>query len=150
MFLIIRKIIYFFLLFSLFFQVNAQDNFMSLKKNKVNVRYGPGFDYNIKYIYKKINLPLKIIDKQENFRRIIDLKKNNGWIHISQLKNSRSFITLEEKVLFKKASLFSKPIARIEKGRLLLVKKCKKEWCKIITDNYSGWIKNDNVWGNVN
>ena len=150
MFLIIRKTIYFFLLFSLFFQVNAQDNFMSLKKNKVNVRYGPGFDYNIKYIYKKINLPLKIIDKQENFRRIIDLKKNNGWIHISQLKNSRSFITLEEKVLFKKASLFSKPIARIEKGRLLLVKKCKKEWCKIITDNYSGWIKNDNVWGNVN
>ena len=29
-------------------------------------------------------------------------------------------------------------------------KKCKKEWCKIITDNYSGWIENDNVWGNVN
>ena len=150
MFLIIKKLIYFFLLFLLFFQVNAQDSFMSLKKNKVNVRYGPGFDYNIKYIYKKINLPVKIIDKQENFRRIIDLKKNNGWIHISQLKSSRSFIVLEDKVLFKKASLFSEPIARIEKGRLLLVKKCKKEWCKIITDNYSGWIENDNVWGNVN
>tara|TARA_B100000795_G_C22574691_1_gene351434 strand:+ start:156 stop:608 length:453 start_codon:yes stop_codon:yes gene_type:complete len=150
MFLSIKKISYVLLFFLLSFQANAQDNFMSLKKNKVNVRYGPGFDYKIKYIYKKINLPVKIIDKKENFRKIIDLKKNNGWIHISQLKNSKSFITLENKILFKKPSLFSKPLARIKKGRLLLVKKCKKEWCKIITDNYSGWIETNNVWGRVN
>ena len=150
MFLSIKKISYVLLFFLLSFQANAQDNFMSLKKNKVNVRYGPGFDYKIKYIYKKINLPVKIIDKKENFRKIIDLKKNNGWIHISQLKNSKSFITLENKILFKKPSLFSKPLARINKGRLLLVRKCKKEWCKIITDNYSGWIETNNVWGRVN
>jgi SH3-like domain-containing protein len=150
MFLSIKKISYVLLFFLLSFQVSAQDNFMSLKKNKVNVRYGPGFDYKIKYIYKKINLPVKIIDKKENFRKIIDLKKNNGWIHISQLKNSKSFITLENKILFKKPSLFSKPLARINKGRLLLVRKCKKEWCKIITDNYSGWIETNNVWGRVN
>ena len=57
-----------------------------LKKNKVNVRYGPSFESDIKYVYKKINLPLKQIDKKENFRRIIDFKNNSGWIHISQLK----------------------------------------------------------------
>ncbi len=51
-----------------------------LKNDKVNVRYGPSFDYPIKYIYKKINLPVKVIDKKENFRRIIDNKKNGGWI----------------------------------------------------------------------
>ena len=64
----------------------AEEAFVSLKKNKVNVRYGPSFDSDIKYVYKKINLPLKQIDKKENFRRIIDLKNNSGWIHISQLK----------------------------------------------------------------
>ena len=52
----------------------AEETFVSLKKNKVNVRYGPSFDSDIKYVYKKINLPLKQIDKKENFRRIIDLK----------------------------------------------------------------------------
>ena len=40
------------------------------KKNKVNVRYGPGLESAIKYIYKKINLPVKQIDKKENWRRI--------------------------------------------------------------------------------
>ena len=53
----------------------SDDSFLSLKKNKVNVRYGPGFDYEVKYIYRKVNLPLKVIDKKENFRKIIDLKK---------------------------------------------------------------------------
>ena len=35
--------------------LNAEEKFLSLKKNKVNVRYGPSFDFEIKYIYKKIN-----------------------------------------------------------------------------------------------
>ena len=98
--------------------------FLSLKKNKVNVRYGPSFDSDIKYIYKKINLPIKQIDKKENFRRIIDLKNNSGWIHISQLKKNKfCSYNLEDKILFKKPSNFSKPLAKIEKGRLLIVRK---------------------------
>jgi len=36
----------------------AEEKFLSLKKNKVNVRYGPSFDSEIKYIYKKINYQL--------------------------------------------------------------------------------------------
>jgi SH3-like domain-containing protein len=119
------------------------------KNNKVNVRYGPSFDSKIKYIYKKINLPVKQIDKKENFRRIVDLKNNSGWIHISQLKKPNSIIILEDKILFKKSSSFSRPVARLEKGRLLAVKKCENNWCKITTDNYSGWIKTKNIWGSI-
>ena len=62
----------------IFFQissVSSDEKFLSLKKNKVNVRYGPSFDFPVKYIYKKINLPIKQIDKKENFRRVIDYKK---------------------------------------------------------------------------
>ena len=39
-----------------------------LKNNKVNVRYGPSFESPIKFIYKKINLPLKQIDKNKEAR----------------------------------------------------------------------------------
>ena len=100
--------------------------FLMLKNNKVNVRYGPGFDYPIKYIYKKKNLPIKIIDKKENFRRIIDFKNNSGWIHSSQLKKAKSFILLEDQLLFSKPTKYSKPILKIAKGRLLLIKNAKK------------------------
>ena len=127
--------------------LNAEEKFLSLKKSKVNVRYGPSFESEIKYIYKKINLPIKQIDKKENWRRIIDLNNNSGWIHRSQLKPSNSIITLKNKILFKKASNFSKPMARLEKGRLLVVKICENKWCNVKTEDYTGWIKNNNVWG---
>jgi len=137
-------------LFTSILSSNEKNYFLILKNTKVNVRYGPGFDYPIKYVYKKKNLPIKIIDKKENFRRIIDFKKNSGWIHISQLKKGKSFILLEDQLLFSKPTKYSKPILKIAKGRLLLIKKCKKKWCKVKTEKYIGWIKAINVWGSVN
>ena len=128
----------------------AEETFVSLKKNKVNVRYGPSFDSDIKYVYKKINLPLKQIDQKENFRRIIDLKNNSGWIHISQLKKNNSVIAVQNKILFKKPSSFAKPIAQIEKGRLLIVDKCQEKWCKIKSGENEGWIKTKDIWGLIN
>ena len=145
----IKKILIIF--FSLFFFsiTNAEEIFLSLKKNKVNVRYGPSFESPIKYIYKKINLPIKQIDKKENWRRIIDLKNNSGWIHKSQLKPINSVIPLKDKILFKKPSLFSKPIAQIKKGRILVIKKCENTWCKIKSNKFNGWIQIDSIWGSI-
>ena len=142
------------ILIIIFFTSNAisenNEKFLMLKNDKVNVRYGPSFDYPIKYIYKKINLPVKVIDKKENFRRIIDNKKNSGWIHISQLKQSKSFITVSNKILFKKPTKFSKPLAKIETGRLLLVKKCERNWCLVETKSFKGWVDEENLWGKIN
>ena len=128
----------------------ANNKFLSLKKNKVNVRYGPSFNSPIKFIYKKKNLPIKEIDRKENFRRIIDFKKNSGWIHTSQLKKVNSVIAIKNKILFKKPSIFSKPIANIEAGRLLIIRKCEKKWCKVQTGDFKGWIDKENIWGAIN
>ena len=146
-----QKILYtIFCLTILVSTVMAEETFLSLKKGKVNVRYGPSFNSDVKYVYKKINLPIKQIDKKENFRRIIDLKNNSGWIHISQLKKSNSVITTKDKILFKKPSSFARPIAQIKKGRLLIVQKCEQKWCKIKSQSYEGWIKTNDIWGLIN
>ena len=146
-----KKIFYILLLifFSNIIYADIPKKYLSLKNKLVNVRYGPSFDYPIKYLYKKKYLPIEVIDKKENFRRIIDFKKNSGWIHISQLKKSNSLIILENKILFKKPSRFSKPLAKLEKGRLLIIKKCKNKWCQVTTDNYKGWIDTANIWGST-
>ena len=145
----LKKIFFFYFLIFFCNVSYAVDNknFLMLKKNKVHVRYGPSFDYPIKYIYKKINLPLEVIDKKENFRKIIDHKKNSGWIHISLLRKSKSLITTSTKILFKRPTKFSKPLAKLDKGRLLIIKKCEKNWCKVKTGNFSGWVEKTNIWG---
>ena len=136
-------------LFIFFYTNSYSDNtsYMSLKYNKVNVRYGPGKDYPIKFIFNKKNYPVEIIDQKENFRKIMDLKKNSGWIHWSQLKKSSSLIVLSEAILYSDNTKFSRPIAKIEAGRLLNKKKCNLNWCKVETGKYKGWVLKENLWG---
>ena len=98
---------------------------------------------------KKINLPIKQIDKKENFRRIIDFKNNSGWIHVSQLKNVNSIIPSTDKILFKKPSKFSKPLANVKRGRILVVIKFDGDWCKVKSDKLKGWVINKNLWGKI-
>ena len=142
----------FYILFIFFSFVNllsANENiyYLTLKYNEVNVRYGPGRDYPVKYVYNKKNLPVKVIDKSREWKKIIDFKKNSGWIHETQLKKSKSFILLKDQILFTKPTKHSKPLFKIAKGRLLIVKKCKKNWCRVKTQNFLGWVKTNEIWG---
>ncbi len=142
-----EKIIFFVLVFFCTSALSGENYYLMLKNSKVNVRMGPGLDYPVKFIYKKKYLPVKIVDKKENFRKVIDHKKNSGWIHISQLKKVNSVIVLSNRILFKKPSFNSRPIANIDSGRLLVLKKCKKDWCEVSSQTYKGWINMYNVWG---
>ena len=63
------------------------------------------------------------------------------------LRKLNSLIVLEEKIIFKKSSKFSKPLVKLAKGRLVIIKKCKINWCRIQTGDYIGWIDTKNVWG---
>ena len=128
---------------------SEKDNFLTLKYNIVKVRQGPSFEYPVKFIYKKKYLPIKVIDSKDNFRKITDLKNNNGWIHVSQLTKKKSAINIRNlSIIFKKPNIYSQPMAKLEKGKIVIVKKCKEDWCKIITNDYKGWVLKNYLWGN--
>ena len=129
----------------------AQDEYyLTLRGDTVNLRQGPSLEHNIKLIYKKKFLPVLVIDKSYNFRKIIDHENNSGWIHISQLSKKKAALnSTDNSIIFKKPSQYSKPLAYLEKGRLCLIKKCKKTWCKIETGEISGWIEKDNLKGRI-
>ena len=144
----------FFILFFFFTNINilfAEEYFKTLRNSTANLRQGPSFDYPIKIIYKKKYLPVLVVDSSDNFRKIKDHENNTGWIHRSQLSKKKAALTYEDKVtMFKNSTIFSTPLAILEKGRLCLITKCSDEWCKIKTDTYSGWVKKKSLWGNFN
>ena len=155
----IKKVKYYFVtivtFFLIFFHINnslanENANFLSLKKNEVNVRVGPSKDYPIKFTYKKKYLPLQILDKFENWKKIKDFENNSGWIHTSLLSKKKSAINIKNNsILYKKPTIFSEPIAKLETGRLVLIKKCKVKWCKITSEKYTGWIEKKYLWGKI-
>tara|TARA_B100001063_G_C16281572_1_gene319465 strand:+ start:81 stop:515 length:435 start_codon:yes stop_codon:yes gene_type:complete len=137
-------IAFYFIFFNAF---SNEEYFLTLRNDKVNLRLGPSFNYPIKIIYKKKYLPILVKDKSENFRKIQDHENNSGWVHISQLSKKKSGITIQDTILYKRSTIYSKPLAKIETGRLLLISKCKDEWCKVRTDDYKGWVKKESLWG---
>ena len=96
-------------------------------------------------------LPLEVLDKSETWIKIRDFENNSGWIHTSQISKKKSAICKKNNsVLYKKPTIFSKPLAKLEIGRLVLIKKCKAKWCKITSGDYGGWIFKNTLWGNIN
>ena len=129
---------------------NENINFLSLKKNEVNLRQGPSFEYPIILIYKKKYLPVIILDKSGPWKKIKDFENNTGWVHTVLLSKKKSAINIKNNsVLFQKPTIYSKPIAKLEAGRLVLIKKCKVKWCKITSGGFEGWIVKSSLWGKI-
>ena len=130
------------------FSFSQDEYFRTLRFEKVNLRQGPSREYPVKIFYKKKFLPVLVQDQSDNFRKIRDHENNTGWIHVSQLSKKKAAIVISDNVvMFKNPTVFSKPIAKLERGRLSKISKCKQEWCKVNSGNYKGWLKKDNLWG---
>jgi SH3-like domain-containing protein len=129
---------------------SADEYFLTLRYDKVNLRQGPSKDHPVKLFYTKKYLPILVQDKFENYRKIRDHENNSGWIHVSQLSKKKAGINIDENLLvYKNPTIFSKPKVILEKGRLCLIKKCKKDWCNITVSKYSGWVKKESLWGKL-
>ncbi len=139
------------ILFFYFFSINLyskDEYFRTLRNDIVNLRQRPSFDYPIQIFYKKKFLPVLVQDSLENFRKIRDHENNSGWIHISQLSKKKAAIVIDEElIMFSGSTIYSNPVALVKKGRLLKIKKCKVEWCKVYSGEFNGWVKRDSLWG---
>ncbi len=143
-----RLIVFLFLLLPYGSLHSMDEYFLTLRNEKVNLRQGPSFDYPVKIFYKKKFLPVLVQDKSDNFRKIRDHENNSGWIHISQLSKKKAAITVDDDlILFNNSTIYSNPIAKLKKGRLVRINKCKDDWCKVNTGGFKGWLQKKSLWG---
>jgi len=147
----VNKILFFYFIILIGSTSFADEGYyLTLRNDQVNLRQGPSLNYPIKLVYNKKFLPILIKDKSGNFRKVLDHENNSGWIHISQLSKKKAALSiLNELIVFQKPSIYSKPLVKLEIGRLCLVKKCKNNWCKIETGGYSGWVEKQNLRGRL-
>ena len=150
MFYINRILFFYFIILIGSISFADEGYYLTLRNDKVNLRQGPSLNYPVKLVYNKKFLPILIKDKSGNFRKVLDHENNSGWIHISQLSKKKAALSiLDELIVFQKPSIYSKPLVKLEIGRLCLVKKCKNDWCKIKTGDYSGWVEKQNLRGRL-
>ena len=146
----LRLIIVSFIIFFFESASFSNDEYLTLRNEKVNLRQGPSFEYPIKIFYKKKFLPVLIQEEYGNFKKIKDHENNSGWIHISQLSKKKAALSkYENLIVFNSPTLYSKPLVILEQGKLCIIIKCKNQWCKIKVDKYKGWVKKNTLWGRL-
>ena len=143
-------IISFIILIISFNRIDAakKNKYLTTRYNEVNVRNGPGLNNIILFKILKKGYPLLIIEKFENWFRVVDFDDNKGWISKTQLSNDSYVIIIKksEKIL-KFPNHNSKILAFAKMNFILELEKCRKKWCKVKSDKIKGWVPKQSLWG---
>ncbi len=129
--------------------------FVSLKSQNVNMRIGPGKQFQVAWKYVKKGLPIEIIQEYENWRKVRDPEGAEGWILHSLLSGKRTIIVNPGEVnkdsgivpMYADASRESTLVARVEAGVVGSIVSCQEEWCRISLDGLSGHVEKKKLWG---
>lgn len=126
----------------------APPRFVSLRHDSVNVRAGPGQDYPIRWTYQRQGLPVQILREYETWRFVRDFEGGEGWVHASGLRRQRTvLVTGGVRLLRSEPREGARPVARLEQGVVARLEKCERAWCRLSVKGFSGWVRQQEVWG---
>jgi SH3-like domain-containing protein len=122
--------------------------FVSLAADRVNVRYGPGKQYPINWVYARKGLPVEIIAEFDTWRKIRDYENQEGWVHSSLLSSRRTImVTGEVRELRRTPDQSARVVLRAEPGVVGRLFDCEENWCRIEIEGRRGWLQRSEFWG---
>lgn len=126
--------------------------FVSLKSNDVNVRRGPGQEYDVAYTYVRAGLPVEITQEFDNWRKIRDSDGVEGWVFHSLLVGRRTALVAPwEKsgtiAAHASAEESAAVVAYLQPKVIAEVLECTGTWCEVSVKGYEGWIEQERLWG---
>jgi SH3-like domain-containing protein len=122
----------------------------SLRSDDVNIRVGPGTNFQIDWVYHRRDLPVKIEREYEVWRQVEDLDGVKGWVHQANLTGRRGFVVKDaERVLRASAADDAPAVARLKPGVVGRIRSCAAnvDWCEVQVGDYRGFLKREEFWG---
>jgi SH3-like domain-containing protein len=135
--------------------------YVSLKSDRVNMRKGPGIDYPIAWVFRRVGLPVEIIKEYENWRQVRDSEGTEGWVLQNLLSGRRTAIITpwdrgpskdstnkpSATPLYASASASGSVQALLEPGVVANVLDCDRAWCRISIAEQHGYVEQSRLWG---
>lgn len=122
--------------------------YVSVKKDNVNVRTGPGTDNPVS-MELFAGYPLKVIKKQGEWIKFSDFENDTGWIHKSLVTKGDSVIINAKKSVNMRSGPSTKNsiVADIERGVVLTKISQKGKWTQVRHSSGTvGWVYNPLIW----
>jgi SH3-like domain-containing protein len=132
---------------------SAQDKkppyWASIASGEAMMRTGPGRNYPGVWLYKRLDLPVRVLQIYPNWRKIEDPDGEQGWMLVTLLSDRRTAIVRPGAP----RDVRTKPEAgaavryRVEAGVVGRIDECSDGWCRIDVGKRRGYIARDALYG---
>jgi len=121
----------------------------SIASGEAMMRSGPGKNYPGVWLYKRRDLPIRVVKTYPNWRMIEDPDGTRGWMLVTLLSDRRTAIVKKggPRPLHVEASESSAVRYRVEPGVVGRLEKCGGGWCLMKVGKREGYIRAADVWG---
>ena len=124
--------------------------YASLRADEVNLRSGPGMQYPIDWVYRRVGLPVEIEREFDVWRLIVDPYGTKGWVNAATLVGRRTVIVVgAEQTLRRRPSGAAGAVAMLMPGVIAALRRCEPAtgWCRVDVRQHVGWLPQAQVWG---
>lgn len=122
--------------------------FASINAEKARMRTGPGRNYPASWLYRRKDLPVRVIGEYNEWRKVEDPDGTQGWILRNLLDDKRSAIVTGAVTELRAAPRFNAPINwRAAPGVVGLISKCADGWCWFDVRGRGGYVEQSHIWG---
>ena len=123
--------------------------YVSMKAPEGYARRGPSSTHRIDWVFKRRNMPLRVVDEYGHWRRVQDREGAGGWMHYSLLSGNRTVIVEDDRLLDlrRRPSTEAPVAARLEPGVVAWLGECGGGWCELRVEGADGWAETAALWG---
>jgi SH3-like domain-containing protein len=121
----------------------------SIASGEAMTRTGPSKNYPGIWLYKRRDLPVRVLKRHESWRMIEDPDGERGWMLATLLSDRRTAMVKEgePRPIHTEASADSRLRYRAEPGVVGRIEKCRDDWCRIAVGKREGFIRTSDIWG---
>ncbi len=121
----------------------------SIASGEAMMRSGPGGTYPGLWLYKRRDLPIRVVKTYPNWRLVEDSEGERGWMLVSLLSDQRTAIVRPgtPRAIHVEPSTASRAAFLAEPGVVGRVENCARGWCEIAVGKKRGFIRVGDVWG---
>ena len=120
----------------------------SIAQDEARMRVGPSLDYPSNWVYRRRDLPVKVVQVLGLWRKVQDPDGAQGWMHVRLLSDTATGIVKAEVApLRQSASDGARTLFRAERGVVGRLSDCSGGWCSFDVRGQRGYVKASDVWG---
>ncbi len=121
----------------------------SIASGEAMMRTGPGKNYPGIWLYKRRDLPIRVVRTYPNWRMIEDADGTRGWMLVTLLSDQRTAIVKpgDPRKIHAERSDGSRVRYLAEHGVVGRIEQCRDGWCRIAVGKREGFIRTADIWG---